>query len=495
MINLFSNLYKAIWFLFSPGLIVPMKIGLRVGNRERFKKYREAQASWSVKERFIYNKLLPVLLFGIVGALGWAIRGTWGYGGTGGALVVGLWWGLVYYYLAYIRGVDARWSFLALGLGIGWGGMNGYGQLLSWIHGNFGILPGETVWIDPAIGFIWLIIIGIEWGGTGAILLAWTLTDYETMSSEKIKKIWLMRAVFPVIGWFVGYYLILLNPTVFFPHYTEALYSDPAALKTTIRTAKTLPLLAALLGVFLGLLVVEIYIRNPVALKSIGIITLGFTLVFPLAACLFYLQEDYPFHWWKIWEELIGFIGGCAIGLVFIITMGHVEAPEEMNSNNEATQAPTDVNIDELMKIKELKRDWRATIVLNLALLMFFLWTFYSMTSPLMIRLEIYKLGDLGEYEIPPERLALLITALISAFGAFAVNLFRLAKRHRASESLVGVENLQTKFIHWATFLVFCGAVGIGGDIMLYFYIAFYWLIVVITLKLNDFLKKNDLQV
>ena len=99
-----------------------------------------------------YECILPMLLFGSMGAIGWAIRGTSGWGGMDGVIVPGMTWGLIWYYLCHRRGIDARTIPLWLGLGISIGGEWGYGQYVSWIQGKFeagdAILP-----IAPWIGY------------------------------------------------------------------------------------------------------------------------------------------------------------------------------------------------------------------------------------------------------------------------------------------------------------------------------------------------------
>jgi len=88
-------------------------------------------------DNLVYDLLLPMLLFGSVGAIAWAVRGTSGWGGVDGTLIPGLMWGVLWYYLAYRKGIDARGLVLWLGLGISLGGELGYGQYVGWIQGKF----------------------------------------------------------------------------------------------------------------------------------------------------------------------------------------------------------------------------------------------------------------------------------------------------------------------------------------------------------------------
>ncbi|MDX1285802.1 MAG: hypothetical protein R3182_12350, partial [Draconibacterium sp.] len=88
--------------------------------------YRDQKRGFIAKE-FV----LAALLFGSIGAITWAIRGTAGWGGVDGTIVPGLMWGILWYYLAFRKGIDARGIILWLGLGIALGGELGYGQYTS----------------------------------------------------------------------------------------------------------------------------------------------------------------------------------------------------------------------------------------------------------------------------------------------------------------------------------------------------------------------------
>ena len=108
-----------------------------IADRPKYRKYREANGTWDSTNAFIVNLALPMLLFGSVGAITWAIRGTGGWGGIDGTVVPGMTWALLWYYLCYRKGIDSRSIVFWLGLGIAIGGELGYGQYVSWIMGRF----------------------------------------------------------------------------------------------------------------------------------------------------------------------------------------------------------------------------------------------------------------------------------------------------------------------------------------------------------------------
>ena len=95
----------------------------------------------------IHGTWLPMLLFGSMGAITWAIRGSNGWGGIDGTIVPGLTWGLLWYYLCRRKGIDARSIVLWLGMGIAIGGELGYGQYASLAPGN--LVTDEILPVSP----------------------------------------------------------------------------------------------------------------------------------------------------------------------------------------------------------------------------------------------------------------------------------------------------------------------------------------------------------
>ena len=67
-------------------------------NQEKYNQHLDARSGG--KHSMVYELLLPILLFGSIGAIAWAIRGTAGWGGVDGTVVPGLMWGVLWYYLA-----------------------------------------------------------------------------------------------------------------------------------------------------------------------------------------------------------------------------------------------------------------------------------------------------------------------------------------------------------------------------------------------------------
>ncbi len=161
--------------------------------------------------------ILLALLFGCVGAIAWAIRGTSGWGGIDGVIVPGMAWGILWYWVCRCRGVDARGIGLWLGMGVSIGGEWGYGQYVGWIRGIFEV-GDETIHVASAHGYFWFVLIGVAWAAPGGIALGWLLGGTESLHR------WLTRIVAPLGVALLGRMLIQIQPGWFFPNYSLGIY-------------------------------------------------------------------------------------------------------------------------------------------------------------------------------------------------------------------------------------------------------------------------------
>ena len=154
---------------------------MTIADKERYQRHRHFRIQGSPSA--VQELLLAMLLFGSMGAITWAIRGTAGWGGVDGTVVPGLMWGLLWYYMCWRKGIDARGLVFWLGLGLALGGELGYGQYVSWIRGFFNV-GNETIPIAPRTGYIWLVYCGIGWAAPGGIILglgSWRQSIHEAL--------------------------------------------------------------------------------------------------------------------------------------------------------------------------------------------------------------------------------------------------------------------------------------------------------------------------
>ncbi len=190
-----------------------------------------------------------MLLFSSMGAITWAIRGTGGWNGIDGTFVPGLTWGVLWWYVCWRKGIDARGIPLWLGLGVAMGGELGYGQYVSWIRGMFNA-GDEVIHIEPWIGYAWFALCGIGWAAPGGIALGWALAGRQSLG------VWLVRIVIPFGAAFLTRIAVQTWPALFFPHWDPGLYRpteiggvDPDAAAAIQRNMSLMWIAAGLLCV------------------------------------------------------------------------------------------------------------------------------------------------------------------------------------------------------------------------------------------------------
>ncbi len=291
---------------------------MEVLNTERYKHHlnlREPNKG-SVLREF----LLVILLFGSMGAITWAIRGTSGWGGVDGTVVPGLMWGILCYYIAFRKGIDARGIVLWLGLGIALGGELGYGQYTSWIRGIFYVGEG-TIPIKPWLGYFWFIMCGIGWAAPGGILLGWAIGKRVSM------QIWIVRSfllavllvllfAWPIIDW-MGGILLNTNSGILFPNISLGIYTTELD-KHLSRTVYTNTQNIAVVIWWILTLITAAWQRDKTTIITGLILGGGFGLGFMQSALwtLGYGFAPTYIDWWKLWELNAGFNLGILYAIV-----------------------------------------------------------------------------------------------------------------------------------------------------------------------------------
>ena len=297
---------------------------MSIADETRYQRHRRVRDAQSVGATALHEFLLPMVLFGSMGAITWAIRGTDGYGGVDGTVVPGLMWGLLWYYLCWRKGIDARSIVFWLGMGIALGGELGYGQYVSWIQGNFQV-AGETIPVSPSAGYVWFALCGIGWAAPGGILLGWALSNRASAGHWALRAallILLLVVLFADLKWpitvwfgdrFRGACPVLLFPNAHLGIYGGELCGD---LARTVRT-NTQNFLVVLWWV--AALVLAGIKRDKATLVAGLVIGGGFGIGFMLSAlwCLGYTHAPQYIDWWKIWELNAGF----NLGLLYVVTL------------------------------------------------------------------------------------------------------------------------------------------------------------------------------
>ncbi len=278
--------------------------------------------------------IVPIILMSTIGAFYWAIRGSAGYGGTSGGLFAGIGWALAWYFLSHK--VDAKsprpfssgWIVFTIVLGIGIGGMHGYGQFMSWIQGKF-YLDYPTSWtaINPAIGYLWLFQCGLTWGGITGLFMGYCGSKRPLRFRD-----WMLRFVFGITGIFIALSIAIFKPEWINPLFDQINYG---ACPDCTRTLSTSLNAMIWIGLFLGLLSYEVFRREWRNVMLALVMGLGFALAFSIFA-FWHFGPNFstlPIDWWKNWEMSIGFCGGATFGICFYLFNRPFKNSELKNAN------------------------------------------------------------------------------------------------------------------------------------------------------------------
>lgn len=374
--------------------------------------------------KWIYDILLPILLFGSIGAIAWAIRGTAGWGGVDGTVLPGIMWGVLWYYLAYRKGIDARGIVFWLGISLALGGELGYGQYVGWIRGIFNV-GDEVIYIEPWLGYFWLILCGIGWAAPGGIILGWTLGKSVSIRIWVIRSImvvFLLMVLFfsPVVDW-LGVILLKTNSSLLFPNIDLGLYTSVLD-KHLERTVYTNTQNFAVFVWWIIALIISFWNNDKTTIKTGLIIGGGFGLGF-MQSTLWTLGYGFAptyIDWWKLWELNAGF----NLGLLYAITF--YWAIRNVSPNRESS----------IVKEKIKSIEWRDTLFIafgGFILLYFmgfeyFFWTGLFLSLVYLISMLLTTKGSLDSIEISERRKNISLT--------FSVFLLMFLLFHGGSERL-----------------------------------------------------------
>lgn len=261
------------------------------------------------------------LIMGLMGAFFWAIRGSSGFGGYQGGLYAGLGWAIIWYFFANLDGQRALRPyggprvFAAIILGVGFGGMTGWGVYTAWVQGIFHYnAPDAAREIAPWTGYLALFFCGFHWGGNAGAFLAWCAPAVKTTW-----RTWAGRITAAVIGAVVVHQTIRFFPQLFFPFYAEGIYGNPD-YATVQRTLGAIPNIGRHIGIFLGFLAFEALRRDWRAVKVMLTVSLGFALGLSIGAWWHTFHgHELAIDWWKNWEMVSGFGGGLGLALAFVL--------------------------------------------------------------------------------------------------------------------------------------------------------------------------------
>ena len=471
---------------------------------------RQKEASSLEKRSLVCDLWLPMLLFGSMGAITWAIRGTAGWGGVDGTVVPGLMWGVLWYYICLRRGIDARGLVFWLGMGIALGGELGYGQYTGWILGRFSF-GSEILPISPATGYLWFFICGIGWAAPGSILLGWALGGKATTLQWTVRSVLAVALLLFLFAWpfvdLMASQLVRLWPGLLFPNAGLGIYSgklDDHLARTVYTNTQNF----AVLVWWIAALIIAAIQRDRTTMVAGFLIGGGFGFGFLQSAlwCLGYGANPAYIDWWKMWELNAGFNLGILYALVLFWAKRQLEAKNRISDFGKSES--------ETLLPKTKTREWIETLFPAAAggVLLFFMgfeyffWTgiflasiffvgmilsgaprashdsfmlsekrksfalvysvfllvfliFHGGSERAGILLELYNEDAVSQYAWPAARMMLFAPfAIIICFAAF-FKILRIIWSHKTSEPQIS--KISDRMIDLMTIIGFIGALSI----------------------------------
>ncbi len=412
-----------------------------------------------------HELLYSILLFGSVGAIAWAIRGTAGWGGVDGTVVPGLMWGILWYYLSYRKGIDARGVVFWLGLSLAMGGELGYGQYVSWIQGVFYVGDG-TMSVDPGLGYLWFFICGVGWAAPGAIVLGWVLGRRASTKQWVVRIVLFSLLLIILFAWPVievtGEWLAKNFPSFLFPNADVGLYSSELGHHLS-RTVYTNTQNFLVLLWWIAALKVAFWQHDKITLITGGIIGAGFGLGFMQSALwtLGYVSHPDFIDWWKMWELNAGFNLGLFYAVTFYVLLkkGYLtnrygeEIEDQFRSEHQKTVLMAFAGfllifltgfeyflwtglsmslfyfVSMLLTTRNVKdvsgliaRRKNISFIFSLLFLLFIL--FFGGSERLGIFLDLYSLDEVSQYSWPVGRLLLFIPVAVVIAGITLIKIW-----------------------------------------------------------------------
>jgi len=199
--------------------------------------------------------VIIALIFALMGAFFWAIRGTTGFGGASGGALAGLGWAMLWHGFSRYGGGARQRAYgtghmiSAIALGIAFGGLTGYGVYIGWVQGNFYLdYPDGVRPIAPWTGFLALFLCGLHWGGVSGAFMAWCGARPRVRAWG-----WVARWTAGIGGAVIAAYVVRLFPGWFLPFYGEGIY-QVEEYATCQRAVGSVRNIAPHVGLYLGFL-------------------------------------------------------------------------------------------------------------------------------------------------------------------------------------------------------------------------------------------------
>lgn len=276
------------------------------------------------RSNIMHDLVFPLLLFGSIGGMTWAVRGSSGFGASAGCIFAGVTLGTAWWYIArepggrQTRRYSSGWIVLAMVVAFGIAGNRGWMQWPAFWDNRIYIdySKDSYTYIDRSYGYIWLFIAGVPWAGLGACMMAWCAEGRRTPPW-----LWLVRLGFGLgMCYLLSVVLYGRYPNVFLPLYDtlrEEYAASPrgASLWKMVRDNREA---MQQLGLYLGFLLFELVRRdwkNVTLISTVGVVNGTGWALLQNWSWFKHLWPNTGFNFWRGWETS----GGISIGIAFAV--------------------------------------------------------------------------------------------------------------------------------------------------------------------------------
>ncbi len=297
-----------------------------------------------------HDLFFPLALFGAIGGMTWAVRGSSGFGAAAGCIFAGVMLGTAWWYIArdpsptQSRRYASGWIILAMTVAFGIAGTRGWMQWPHFFNEKMytNYQNNEFEPISRSYGFAWMFIAGIPWAGLGACMVAWCASGRRTTPLQ-----WVIRLA---MGFGAAYLLSVVIyrafPQVFLPFYNTMydqyhnLESYPN-LKKLVRDNREAMIQ---MGLYLGFLLFEVFRRdwkNVLLILTVGVLN---GIAWSLLQNWMWAEQLWPdarFNFWRCWETSGGVTIGLSYGVAYFLVNRRMSETEIAEHAKQRTTGPT----------------------------------------------------------------------------------------------------------------------------------------------------------
>ena len=293
--------------------------------------------------------VFPVVLFGAIGGMTWAVRGSSGFGAAAGCIFAGVMLGTAWWFIArdpcgtQSRRYASGWIILAMTVAFGIAGTRGWMQWPHFFNETMytDYMNNEYVPISRTYGFVWMFLAGVPWAGLGACLIAWCASGQRMTTLQ-----WVMRLACGLyVAYLLGVEIYGRFPQVFLPFYDTLYdqYHDLEANPNLKKLVRDNHEAMWQMGLYLGFLFFEIVRRDWKNVTLIATVGLLNGIAWSLLQNWMWADRLWPnaqFNFWRCWESSGGITIGLAYGVAYYLVNRRMSESQIAEHTAQRTTGP-----------------------------------------------------------------------------------------------------------------------------------------------------------